>query len=93
MRTTARRRTGRPSKPAGEKATKKSFSFSPEVWEKIERYIPRGERSAIVQAALEREADSRRWSEAAVRMRDYYATDAEVLTWDAMADEPPELPG
>lgn len=47
-------------KPEEERFVMKSFRFPPELWAQVEAYIPRGERSAIIQDCLERAVKRRK---------------------------------
>ena len=77
---------GRQPKSAGEKYVTKSFRFPPKVWEEVERHIPRGQRSRIVQESLQQAAESLRWQRAAAEMLQYYTTSPEVRELDAVQD-------
>jgi hypothetical protein len=41
-------------KPETEKYVMKSFRFPPGLWEAVERHVPKGERSRLIQTCLER---------------------------------------
>lgn len=51
---------GRPRKSAAGVTVRKNFSIAPDVWALVEQFIPDGERSALVEKALLREAQCRR---------------------------------
>ena len=64
-------------KPPGEKFITRTLRWPPELWSEVEEHIPERERSEFIRQAV-RDALFRR---AAERLRDYYATDPEVVEW------------
>jgi hypothetical protein len=54
------KRMGRPPKPEGTKSVVKTFSCSPELWAEVETFIPKRERSELIQECLAREVRQRR---------------------------------
>lgn len=64
-----KRGRGRPPKPEGERYVMGSFRFPPDLWRDVIRWIPKGQRSAIVTTCLRR-AIARRQAEAQEKERE-----------------------
>src|SRR5205085_12360666 len=56
----ANKSMGRPAKAPGQKYETHSLKFPPTLWRLLEELVPRGERSAVIHQALERELKRRR---------------------------------
>jgi hypothetical protein len=73
-------------KSTEEKFITKTLKWPPDLWSEVEAHIPERERSEFIRQAV-KDAVFRRSAE---RLRDYYATDPEVVEWADFVGEAPD---